>query len=100
MKFASDVLSRHLEYGRQIFRLRQVVLPGKDGKAKICLIVAVADACEPVGVYDGQGHYTYPIRRETGLTRVSRQEVFDPKRHIKSDDYRFLRELYQFVHQK
>jgi len=100
LKFASDVLSTHVEYGREIFRLRQIVSPDKDGNPTVCLVVVVADACEPVGVHDGQGHYTYPVRRETGLTRVSRKEVFDPKMHIKSDNYDFLRELYQFVHQK
>jgi hypothetical protein len=99
LKFASDVLSKHVEYGREIIRLRQVVLPGKDGKDKICLVIVVADACEPVGVHDGQGHYTYPVRRETGLTRVSRDEVLNPKLYQKSDNYDFLRELYQFVHQ-
>jgi hypothetical protein len=26
-------------------------------------------------VHDGAGHYTFPVRRETGLTRVSREEI-------------------------
>jgi hypothetical protein len=51
-------------------------------------------------VHDGAGHYTFPVRRETGLTRVSREEILNPKIHIKSDNYDFLRELYQFVHEK
>jgi hypothetical protein len=100
LKFASDVLSKHLEYGREIARLRQVVVRGKDGHAKICLVIVIAQACEPVGVHDGAGHYTYPVRRETGLARVSRAEIFDPKMHIKSDSYEFLRELYQFAHER
>ncbi len=100
LKFASDVLSKHVEYGREIFRLRQIILPDKDGNPKVCLVVVIADACEPVGVHDGHGHYTYPVRREAGVTRVSRKEVFNPKMYIKSDNYDFLRELYQFDHQK
>ena len=100
LKFASDVLAKHLDYPRDIFRLRQIVVQDKDGADKVCLVVVVAQACEPVGVNDGAGRYTYPVRRETGLTRVSRDEIFGPKRHMKSDNYDFLRELYQFVHKK
>jgi predicted HTH transcriptional regulator len=100
LKFASDVLAAHLDYPRNITRLRQVAVKGKDGTDKVCLVVVVAQACEPVGVRDGAGRYTFPVRRETGLTRVSREEIFNPKMHIKSDSYEFLRELYQFVHEK
>ena len=100
LKFAADVLSKQLDYPRELFRLRQVVAKGKDGPDKVCLIVVVAQACEPVGVHDGAGHYTYPVRRETGMARVSRDEILNPKIHMKSDNYEFLRELYQFVYEK
>ena len=100
LKFANEVLSKHLEYGRDIFRFRQIIVKGKDGLDKICLCIVIAQACEPVAVHDGAGHYTYPVRRETGLARVSRDEIFGPKSHIKSDSYEFLSELYQFVHER
>ena len=100
LKFASDVLAAHLEYPRTITRLQQVVVHDKHGSDKVCLLVVIAQACEPVGVNDGAGRYTYPIRRETGLTRVSRDEIFNPKRHMKSDNYDFLGELYRFVREK
>jgi hypothetical protein len=100
LKFAAEVLAKHLEYPRDICRLRQIVVPDRDGADKVCLVVVVAAACEPVGVNDGAGRYTYPVRRETGLTRVARDEILNPKIHIKSDNYDFLREIYQFVHEK
>ena len=75
LKFAADVLSKQLDYPREITRLRQIVVPGKDGTDKVCLVVVIAQACEPAGVHDGAGHYTYPVRRETGLTRVARNEI-------------------------
>jgi hypothetical protein len=100
LKFAAEVLAKHLEYPREICRLRQIIVPGKDGADKVCLVVVVAAACEPVGVNDGAGRYTYPVRRETGLTRVGRDEILGPRIHVKSDNYDFLRELYQFVHGK
>jgi hypothetical protein len=100
LKFVSDVLSKHIEYGRPLTRLRQIVVPGQDGQDKICLVVVIAQACEPVGAHDGAGRYTYPVRRETGITRVSRREIFDPKMHMKSNNYDFLDEIEQFVHEK
>jgi predicted metal-dependent hydrolase len=100
LKVAREVLSKHIEYPREIVRLREVVVRGKDGSDKICLVAVVGDACEPVAVHDGAGHYTFPVRRETGLTRVSREEILNPKMHIKSDSHDFLRELYHFVHEK
>ena len=33
---------------------------------------------------------TYPIRNETGITRVSRSDISDSKMHLKHDNYRFL----------
>ena len=80
--------------------MRQVVIPRKDGTDKICLLAVIAQACEPVGVNDGSGRYIYPVRRETGLTMVPWDEILNPKIHMKSDNYDFLVELYQFVHEK
>ena len=100
LKFASDVLSKQLDYPHEIAQLRQIVVPGKDGKDKVCLVVVIAQACEPVGVHDGAGHYTYPVRRETGLTRVPRNEILRSKGHVKTDNRDFLNELYKFVHHR
>lgn len=97
LKTVREVLARHLEYGREIVRLEQVVLPDQAQKEQTCLIVAVAQACEPVGVNDGNGHYSYPIRRETGIARPSRLEIASPKSHMKHDNYDFLRDLNQFI---
>jgi Putative DNA-binding domain len=100
LKFAADVLAKHIEYPREIVRLRQAVMARKDGTDRVCLVVVIAQACEPAGVNDGSGRYTYPVRRETGLMRVPRDEVLNPKIHMKSDNHEFLRELYQFLHEK
>lgn len=97
LKVAADVLEKQLEYPRRdIFHLRQIP-QDYDGADKICLVIVIAQACQPVGVHDGEGHYTYPVRRETGLTRVARDEILTPKMHMKSDNYDFLADLYQFV---
>ena len=50
LKFASDVLARHLEYDRNVVKFHQVEVPDKAGVKNLCLIVIVAKACGPVGV--------------------------------------------------
>jgi hypothetical protein len=97
LKTASDVIARHVEYDRPIVSLRQVDLPGTDGVDRNCLLVIVAQACGVVAVNDGDKHYTYPVRRETGIERVSQRELLMPKFHMKSDNHDFLKELMQFV---
>ena len=66
--------------------------------SKLCLVVVVAKACGPVAVLQLDGTYSYPIRRETGITRESRLDIASPKTHLKSDRYEFLEALSQFVH--
>jgi len=98
LKFASDILAKQLEYPREIAQLRQIVVPGKDSTDKVCLVVVIAQTFEPVGVHDGAGQYSYPVRRETGLARVARNDILKLKTNIKSDNHNFLSELYKFIH--
>ena len=100
LKSASEVLQERLEYDRPIFRFHQLVLRGRDGREKICLLVIVAQACGVVGVHDGEGRYTYPVRRETGLKRETRDALMTPKMHMKSDNHEFLSELNQFANDR
>jgi hypothetical protein len=97
LKFASDVLARHLEYDRNIVTFHQVEVSDNADVKKLCLVVIVAKACGPVGVRQLDGSYSYPIRRETGITRESRLDIANPKTHLKSDSYEFLDALKQFV---
>lgn len=100
LKFASEVLAKHLEYERPILRFHQLSLVGGDGQEKICLVVIVAQACGVVGVRDDRGRYTYPVRRETGLKRETRDALLMRKIHMKSDNYDFLSELEQFARER
>ena len=96
LKVAADVLGRHIEYDREIASVRQVVV-GEKGEEKICLIVLVAQACGPVAVTDGEGHYTYPMRRETGISRGPRDDVPVMRLDLKSDNQDLMHRLRQFI---
>ena len=95
LKLAKNVLAEFLEYDREIATFRQVVLGEK--RDAICLVVVISQACTSVGVGDGEGHYSYPVRRETGIERVGRMDTPAIKSHRKSDNRDFLVELKQFI---
>jgi hypothetical protein len=96
LQFASTVLKAHLEYDRDLVTLEQVVFQDNT-VSKLCLVVVVAQACEVVGVTDGKGHFTYPVRLQTGKHRGTRIQVASMKAHIKSDNFDFIEELLRFV---
>lgn len=95
LKVASDVLEEFLEYDREIVTFRQVGI-GKE-RDTICLVIVVSQACSSVGVSDGEGRFSYPVRRETGIGRVARSDTPAIKSHRKSDNRDFLGELKQFT---
>jgi hypothetical protein len=96
LKFARDVIAQHIEYDREIVSFRQVAV-GKNGEERICLVVVVSQACKPVAVSDGSGHYSYPVRRETGVSRERMDDVPVRKLHLKSDNRDFMHQLKQFI---
>jgi predicted HTH transcriptional regulator len=96
LKVAKDIIAAHVDYDHDIACFRQVVI-GEKSEENICLVVVISQAYKPVAVNDGLGRFSYPVRRETGITRVSREDVPIGKLHLKSDNRDFMRELTQFV---
>jgi hypothetical protein len=95
LKVARDALADFLEYGREIISFRQVSMGAQ--RDKICLVIVISQACSAVGASDGEGRYSYPVRRETGIERVGRSDVPVSKLHLKSDNRDFLSQLNQFI---
>lgn len=96
LKALETVVATHVEYPRNVVSLAQVVVPIKDER-HLCLVVMVAQTVEPVGVNDGNGKYTYPLRRETGIDRVPRSTLAEHKRPIREDNHDFMNDLRRFV---
>ena len=97
IKSAHDALTEHLQYPRKIYHLKQVLIPDNSGVEKLCLIVAVARACEAVAVKDWAGRYTYPVRHGTGTAKGDVRKLRQIRRHDKNDNFDFLAVLKQFV---
>jgi len=97
LKVARDVIAEYIVNDRDLASFRQVAV-GEKGKEKICLVVVVSQSRQAVGVSDGGGRYSYPVRRETGITRPPRDEVQISKLDVKSDNRDFMHKLQQFIH--
>jgi hypothetical protein len=95
LKVARDVLAEFLEYDREITSFRQIGIGEK--RDRICLVIVISQACSAVGASDGEGRYSYPVRRETGIERVARNDTPASKLHLKSDNRDFLADLKQFI---
>jgi hypothetical protein len=96
VKFASDVIASLVERGDRITKLRQVAIE-VNGARRIVIVVLVAQTSGVIGVHNGAGQYTFPVRRETGKALVSKSDVAGGKTLIKSDNYDFLKNLATFV---
>jgi hypothetical protein len=96
LQFAKLVIAEHLECDRELVTFKQVYIE-PEAIPVICLVVVVAQSCQPVGVNDGNGSFTYPIRLETGKQRSSRLDIASKKQFLKSDNVEFVSELRHFV---
>ena len=90
-------LSEHFSYPRGIYRLSQILVLDDNGKERLCFVITVARACEPVGVCDGEGSYTYPQRLGSGISKGDKEKLLIARQHDKSDSYAFLDEIEAFV---
>jgi hypothetical protein len=95
LKVAKDVLAEFVKYRRDIVSFRQVPMGAQ--RNVICLVVVISQAISRVGVSDGQGRFSYPVRRETGSERVDEDKTPSSKLHLKSENREFLTDLRQFV---
>jgi len=77
-----------------------VKVKNSNGLLKNCLVIAIEQTCETVSVKDKDGRFTYPIRQETGLARVTDDYIWRQKMHIKSDNFDFISLFNQMLHEK
>ena len=91
LKAARDVLTAHLKYHNDIVSFRQAAVGGK-----LCLVIVISKAHKPVSVRTDDGRFSYPVRNESGITRVDAEKL-SGRIHAKSDNRNFMGELEQFA---
>ena len=104
MKYVKDVIQKGIDYPRNLTHFQVLTFDDKENKGKMCLLIIIKCAISAVGVNIEKsikskimnGIITtpvYPIRQETGITRVSRMNVDNSKMHLKHDSYKFIASL-------
>jgi len=101
MKYVRSVISQYIPYDKDFVHLQQVNVPDQNGDYKLCLVIAVQQTVDGLGIkgIDGKS-YTYPQREETGLVWKEQNTVGNKKIGVKSDNYHFLGVLQQFVNEE
>ena len=94
LKYTRDVISKYIIYPRDLVYLNLTPVEDGTGNKKNCLVISIAQASEAVAVRDEQDRFTYPVRHETGLSRVDRLDVIRRKVHLKADSYDFVQDFF------
>lgn len=84
------ILEKWLEYHEEFFNLEEIILKDSDGIEKRCIAVIVAQTNVPIAVKTLNGYYSYPVRVETGLTRVNFSTLRKKKKIITTTNFNFL----------
>jgi hypothetical protein len=94
IKYLAEVIRKFCIYPRQFTTLHLVSMRSQSGTA-LCIVVAVAQTKRAVPVVDSRGKYSYPVRSQTGITRVDRESIELSKKEVLKDNYNFISELYK-----
>lgn len=97
IKELSEVIGKYCKYPRQFTTILPVPMSGQNG-TDLCIVVAVAQTKDVVSVVDSQGKYSYPLRNQTGISRVSQKSIELSKTEVLKDNYNFISELYKIAY--
>ena len=102
MKSISESIQRWLEYPRKELIIHLQPIPfNQNGNILMCLVVAIAQTQNTVAVKGGSNSYFYPDREQTGIAYRAPKELITRKMHLKAgDNFGFMKELSEFVHDK
>ena len=98
IKNIADLILRFCEYGFEFTRILQVPITDDHGATRVCLVIAVAQTRDVVGVKNVDGRYSYPRRLGTGISRTSRDRIQSSKSLVAKDNFNFIAELYRITY--
>ena len=96
MKTIGEKIRRWTVYDKDFWFLKEIKIEDEHGVPKSCLIIAIAQTIEVVGVKDENNRYSYPIRIETGKENGDFSKIERQKMDIQKDNFGFLKELQEF----
>ncbi len=96
MRTIGSKIKRWSDYYDDFWFLKEIKIQDDVGVTRSCLIIAIAQTDNVVGVKDENNRYSYPIRIETGKENGDFWKLDEQKTRITKDNYDFLKELKQF----
>jgi len=85
------------DYDKEFYFIKEVGIKDEDDITRSCIIIAIQQTSNVVGVKRLDSSFTYPKRIETGLELLGRSEIEGEKLYIFRDNYDFLQDLKSFV---
>jgi hypothetical protein len=96
IKQIETVLRKHTDADVDFVRVREVSVDDA-GEMKTCVIIVIGQTAVPVGVRQRNNYYSYPLRVGPGFERVSREQIWARKAHMKGTTFSFAAELAAWV---
>ena len=101
MKYAKDIIQEGINYAGSFTHFQVLPLEDEQGMEKLCLLIIIKQTMDVAEVNNKKAIKkgsttstiilpTYPIRSETGITRVSRHDVSNSKKHLEYDNRQFI----------
>jgi hypothetical protein len=97
VKATDYVMKRWIDYPHDFVHCQQIQMKNDSDQEKNCLVIAIAQTKDVVGVKDETGKFSYPLRLGTGLDRVNPDTIRASKATVHDTNYSFLRDLLTFT---
>lgn len=99
LKHTKYVIKRYVDHDPDFFQFQQVSIKDRHDKHRNCLIIAISQTKNVIPVKDDQDKFSYPVRLETGLERVTYESIKRKKEStVLQDNYRFITILNMKLH--
>jgi len=93
MQSIRTTIKKWIDYQEDFIILKEIIIKVNNSHDRHCLAIVIAQTEEVVGVGNLNGRFSYPIRFETGLDRVSFNFLRKRKKIINKTNLDFLRFL-------
>ena len=96
-KSIKGTLQKYINVPKSFTVLKEVLIKDTEGIDRHCLVLAIAQAKDPIEVRGLNKSYSYPIRLGPGFEKVDKLKIQQAKKSISQDNYDFILNLREFV---
>ncbi len=93
VKQLHNLIRNLISYKGDFVHFQPLIMKDEKGNDKNCLIIAIAQTKDVLGVRHDNGTYRYKLRIETGSEPVNPEEIKEKKANVRKDNYDFLHNI-------